>query len=185
MRLRFSWRYLIFFLNCRLLCSPKCKCYKNRCIIFSYTSWNTYSHLFINVFQICLLCTFCSNVLSHQLIIDYFALYFFVSVNISVISKFGASGDYPPCTDRAYNKAILDGVDILDCPVQLSKDGVPFCISSIDLIESSTVAQSNLSRLATTIPEIKTGSGIYSFSLTSNDITTLTRKSEKVPYHLL
>ncbi|KAK4278375.1 hypothetical protein QN277_016230 [Acacia crassicarpa] len=96
------------------------------------------------------------------------------TVNISVISKFGASGDYPPCTDMAYNKAISDGVDVLDCPVQLSKDGIPFCLSSIDLIESSTVAQSSFSRLATSIPEIKSGSGIFSFSLTSADIRRLT-----------
>ncbi|XP_054797527.1 glycerophosphodiester phosphodiesterase GDPDL4-like [Prosopis cineraria] len=96
------------------------------------------------------------------------------TVNISVISKYGASGDYPPCTDMAYNKAISDGVDVLDCPVQLSQDGVPFCLSSIDLIESSTVAQSSFSRLATSIPEIKSGSGIFSFSLKSADISTLT-----------
>ncbi|KAI9108536.1 hypothetical protein K1719_020420 [Acacia pycnantha] len=96
------------------------------------------------------------------------------TVNISVISKFGASGDYPPCTDSAYNQAISDGVDVLDCPVQLSKDGIPFCLSSIDLIESSTVAQSRFSRLATSIPEIKSGSGIFSFSLTSADISSLT-----------
>ncbi|XP_028758491.1 glycerophosphodiester phosphodiesterase GDPDL4 [Neltuma alba] len=95
------------------------------------------------------------------------------TVNISVISKFGASGDYPPCTDLAYNKAISDGVDVLDCPVQLSKDGIPFCLSSIDLIESSTVAQSSFSTLATSIPEIKSGSGIFSFSLRSDDIRTL------------
>lgn len=93
-----------------------------------------------------------------------------------VISKYGASGDYPACTDLAYEKAISDGADILDCPVQMSKDGIPFCFSSIDLTESTTVAQSRFSKLATTIPEIKSGSGIFTFNMRWDDIKSLTRK---------
>jgi len=100
-----------------------------------------------------------------------------VSVNTLIISKYGASGDYPPCTDLAYEKAISDGVDVLDCPVQMSKDGIPFCLSSIDLIESTNVAQSSFSRLGKTIPEIKSGNGIFTFDLAWNDIKSLSRKS--------
>ncbi|KAF7815951.1 glycerophosphodiester phosphodiesterase GDPDL3-like [Senna tora] len=96
------------------------------------------------------------------------------TVNTLVISKYGSSGDYPACTDLAYRKAISDGADVLDCPVQMSKDGIPFCFSSIDLTESTTVAQSSFSNLATSIPEIKSGSGIYTFSLTWNEIKNLT-----------
>ena len=99
------------------------------------------------------------------------------SVKTTVISKYGASGDYPGCTDRAYEKAIKDGVDVLDCPVQMSKDGIPFCLSSIDLIESTRVAQTSYSRLATSIPEVKPGSGIFTFSLTWSEIQGLTGKS--------
>ncbi|WVY91783.1 hypothetical protein V8G54_037297 [Vigna mungo] len=91
-----------------------------------------------------------------------------------IISKYGASGDYPACTDLAYNKAIEYGVDVLDCPVQISKDGTPFCLNSIDLIESTTVAQSSFSKFAMTIPQIKSGSGIFAFNLTWSDIKTLT-----------
>lgn len=91
-----------------------------------------------------------------------------------VISKYGASGDFPSCTDLAYSKAIEDGVDVLDCPVQISKDGTPFCSSSINLIDSTTVAQSSFSSLTTVIPEIKAGSGIYTFSLTWENIKSLT-----------
>ncbi|BFG29721.1 hypothetical protein CerSpe_159960 [Prunus speciosa] len=91
-----------------------------------------------------------------------------------VISKYGASGDFPSCTDSAYSKAIADGVDVLDCPVQISKDGIPFCSSSINLIDSTTVAQSSFSNLTTVIPEIKAGSGIYTFSLTWEEIKSLT-----------
>nr|CAB3447075.1 unnamed protein product [Digitaria exilis] len=35
-----------------------------------------------------------------------------------VISHNGASGDYPDCTDQAYEKAVADGADVIDCPVQ-------------------------------------------------------------------
>ncbi|CAN6560557.1 unnamed protein product [Malus baccata var. baccata] len=91
-----------------------------------------------------------------------------------VISKHGASGDLPSCTDLAYEKAIANGVDVLDCPVQMSKDGIPFCASSINLIDSTTVAQSPFSDLTKVVPEIKAGSGIYTFSLTWKDIEGLT-----------
>ncbi|KAI4307929.1 hypothetical protein L6164_031054 [Bauhinia variegata] len=98
-----------------------------------------------------------------------------------VISKCGASGDYPACSDLAYKKAISDGVDVLDCPVQMSKDGVPFCFSSINLNDSTTVAQSSFSRLRKVIPEIMSDSGIFTFMLTWNEIKTLT-PSISIPY---
>lgn len=93
-----------------------------------------------------------------------------------VISKDGASGDYPSCTDLAYMHAIEDGVDVLDCSVQMSKDGVPFCLSSINLIDSTTVAQSSFTNYTMDVPKIKVGSGIYTFNLTWDQITTLTCK---------
>lgn len=95
-------------------------------------------------------------------------------VDTLVISKYGASGDYPACTDLAYEKAKLDGADVLDCPVQMSKDGIPFCLSSIDLIDSTTVAATSFANRAASIPEIKPGSGIYAFNLTWNEIKNLT-----------
>lgn len=97
-----------------------------------------------------------------------------------VITKYGASGDYPACTDLAYKKAKSDGADVLDCPVQMSKDGIPFCLSSIDLSMSTTVANTKFRNHTATIPEIKNGSGIYTFSLTWNEIKTLTRKLNDV-----
>ncbi|KAJ1441303.1 PLC-like phosphodiesterase, TIM beta/alpha-barrel domain superfamily [Sesbania bispinosa] len=95
-------------------------------------------------------------------------------VETLVITKYGASGDYPACTDLAYKQAKSDGADVLDCPVQMSSDGIPFCLSSIDLLESTTVATTKLKSRETTIPEIKYGSGIYTFSLKWNEIKTLT-----------
>ncbi|KAL2322737.1 hypothetical protein Fmac_027116 [Flemingia macrophylla] len=95
-------------------------------------------------------------------------------VDTLVITKYGASGDYPACTDLAYKKAKSDGADVLDCPVQMSKDGTPFCLSSIDLSESTTVANTKFNNRATTIRELKNSSGIYTFSLTWDEIKTLT-----------
>lgn len=89
-----------------------------------------------------------------------------------VISNCGASGDYPGCTDLAYKKAIVDGADVVDCPVQMTKDGVPICLSSINLIDSTNVAMSPFSNLATYIPELK-GTGIYTFTLTWSQIQSL------------
>ncbi|MED6205443.1 hypothetical protein PIB30_017668 [Stylosanthes scabra] len=96
------------------------------------------------------------------------------TINTTVISKCGASGDYPGCTNKAYEKAISDGADVIDCPVQMSKDGTPFCLSSADLIDSTKVAQTRFASLVKSIPEIKSGSGIFSFSLTWDEIQTLT-----------
>ncbi|KAI8007006.1 Glycerophosphodiester phosphodiesterase GDPDL3 [Camellia lanceoleosa] len=91
-----------------------------------------------------------------------------------VISSKGSSGDLPGCTDSAYQRAILDGVDVLDCPVQMSKDGIPVCLGSINLIDSSTVIQSPFGNLTTSIPELGVVNGIFTFSLTWSEIQSLT-----------
>ena len=49
--------------------------------------------------------------------------------NPLVISKYGASGDFPVCMDLSYRKAIDDHVDVLDCLVLLAKDGTLFCFT--------------------------------------------------------
>ncbi|KAE8675237.1 Glycerophosphodiester phosphodiesterase GDPDL4 [Hibiscus syriacus] len=95
-------------------------------------------------------------------------------VDLLVISSNGASGDFPGCTNLAYLKAIQDGVDVLDCPVQMTMDGMPICMSSINLIDSTKVAQSSFSDRTTTIPEIMQGSGIFTFNLSWSDIQSLT-----------
>ncbi|CAL5021181.1 unnamed protein product [Urochloa decumbens] len=88
-----------------------------------------------------------------------------------VISHNGASGDYPDCTDQAYEKAVTDGADVIDCPVQVTKDGVPICMSSIDLMDVTNVATSQFASQATTISDLKAGAGVFSFNLTWDDIT--------------
>ncbi|KAI7752744.1 LOW QUALITY PROTEIN: hypothetical protein M8C21_005678, partial [Ambrosia artemisiifolia] len=90
-----------------------------------------------------------------------------------IISFEGASGDLPGCTDLAYEKAISDGVDIIDCPVQITSDGIPICLGSINLFERTTIAQVGLINLTTSLPDLQPGSGIFTFSLTWDQIRRL------------
>ena len=108
-----------------------------------------------------------------------------VSVDFLVISKNGASGDYPGCTDLAYEKAIKDGADVIHCSVQMSSEGKPFCSSSIDLEKSTMVSQTFLSNRSIIIPEISSDPGIYTFSLTWPEIQSLTRKFPHLAYSYL
>ncbi|XP_048534379.1 glycerophosphodiester phosphodiesterase GDPDL4-like [Triticum urartu] len=87
-----------------------------------------------------------------------------------VISHNGASGDYPDCTDLAYQKAVVDGADVIDCDVQVTKDGIPICMSSIDLMDVTTVASSQFASQAGVISDIKAVAGVYTFNLTWEDI---------------
>lgn len=87
-----------------------------------------------------------------------------------IVSHYGASGDYPPCTDLAYQKAVADGADIIDCPVQVTSDGVLVCMSSIDLMGDTTVTKSPFSSRASLIPDIQKAPGIYTFNLTWEEI---------------
>ncbi|KAE9462613.1 hypothetical protein C3L33_05479, partial [Rhododendron williamsianum] len=89
-----------------------------------------------------------------------------------IISRNGASGIFPGCTDLAYEQAISDGADIIDCTVQVSKDGVAFCLDSADLSVETTALSTFLAK-STKIPEIQNDAGIFSFDLSWNEIQTL------------
>lgn len=94
-----------------------------------------------------------------------------------IVSHNGASGIYPGSTDLAYQKAIDDGADIIDCSVQLTRDGVPICLSTINLVESTTIIKSAFNDRLSTVPEINGGlSGIFTFNLTWDEIKKLQRK---------
>lgn len=101
-----------------------------------------------------------------------------------MISYNGASGVYPGSTDLAYQQAVDDGADVIDCSVQMSKDGVAFCSDSADLASSTTAKATFLSR-ATTIPEIQSKNGIFSFDLSWSEIQALQRKLLKTSSNLL
>ncbi|CAL9134023.1 unnamed protein product [Musa textilis] len=87
-----------------------------------------------------------------------------------IISHNGASGDYPDCTDLSYQKAVDDGADFIDCPVQVTQDGIAICMSSIDLIVDTTVTKSPFASRLSSIPEIQNTPGIFTFNLTWDEI---------------
>ncbi|TKY73099.1 Glycerophosphodiester phosphodiesterase GDPDL7 [Spatholobus suberectus] len=89
-----------------------------------------------------------------------------------IISNSGASGVYAGSTDLAYQQAINDGVDIIDCSVQMTKDGIAFCSNSADLMVDTTAMTKFMSRTSN-VPEVQTKSGIFSFDLTWKEIQTL------------
>nr|CAB3470950.1 unnamed protein product [Digitaria exilis] len=89
-----------------------------------------------------------------------------------IITHNGASGIFPGGTNLAYQQAVEDGADIIDCSVQMSKDAVPFCLDSPDLTKGTTAATMFLTKSAT-VNEIQNGSGIFSFDLSWSEIQTL------------
>eukprot|EP00268_Persea_americana_P027830 TRINITY_DN2709_c1_g1_i2.p1 TRINITY_DN2709_c1_g1~~TRINITY_DN2709_c1_g1_i2.p1 ORF type:complete len:652 (+),score=95.12 TRINITY_DN2709_c1_g1_i2:1349-3304(+) len=91
-----------------------------------------------------------------------------------IISHNGASGIYPGSTDLAYQQAVDDGADIIDCSVQMTSDGVPVCLGTINLVDSSTVVESSFNDRLSSIPGINGGaSGVFTFNLTWNEIKSL------------
>ncbi|KAL6629048.1 hypothetical protein ACP70R_028813 [Stipagrostis hirtigluma subsp. patula] len=89
-----------------------------------------------------------------------------------IITSNGASGVFPGSSDLAYQEAIKDGADIIDCAVQMSKDGTPFCMPSADLTAGSTAATAFMTK-GSTVREIQNKSGIFSFDLSWSEIQTL------------
>jgi glycerophosphoryl diester phosphodiesterase len=100
-----------------------------------------------------------------------------------IITHDGASGVFPGSTDLAYQQAVKDGADIIDCWVRMSKDGVAFCLGSSDLNGSTTAATTFLGKM-TNVDEIQNKSGIFSFDLSWNEIQTLKRAGGKNIYSL-
>ncbi|MED6113856.1 hypothetical protein PIB30_074739 [Stylosanthes scabra] len=89
-----------------------------------------------------------------------------------IISNNGATSVYPGSTDLAYQQAIDDGADIIDCSVQMSKDGIAFCSGAADLIQETTAVTKFMPRTST-VSEVQAKSGIFSFDLTWSEIQTL------------
>lgn len=89
-----------------------------------------------------------------------------------VISHNGASGDYPDCTDLAYHSAIDDGADVIDCPVQVTSDGVLVCMSSVNLLDTTNVQTTPLATPLCLVPEIQSTPGIFTFNLTWDSISS-------------
>lgn len=88
-----------------------------------------------------------------------------------IISHNGASGDYPDCTDLAYQYAIKDGADMIDCTLQVTSDGVLICMSSINLLDTTNVQMTPFGSALSVVPEIQSTPGIFTFNLTWNNIS--------------
>ncbi|PUZ47596.1 hypothetical protein GQ55_7G178400 [Panicum hallii var. hallii] len=99
-----------------------------------------------------------------------------------IISHNGASGDYPGCTDLAYQKAVDDGADVIDCPVQVTKDGVLVCMSSVNLMDDTTVARSQFASQTAVIKDIQSVRGVFTFNLTWDDIVKNLRPKISTPF---
>lgn len=56
----------------------------------------------------------------------------------------------------------------------MSKDGVPFCLDSTDLMGDTTAMTTFMSK-SSNVPEIQKTNGIFSFDLTWSEIQTLKR----------
>jgi glycerophosphoryl diester phosphodiesterase len=67
-----------------------------------------------------------------------------------------------------------DGADVIDCTVQMSKDGVAFCMPSADLGSCTTAGIAFINR-GSSVHQIQNKSGIFSFDLTWSEIQTLKR----------
>lgn len=113
-------------------------------------------------------------------VVEYLPHSFILScatAKLLIISHNGASGIYPGSTDLAYQQAVSDGADMIDCSVQMTRDGVPICLNSVNLVDGTTVVQSPFNTRLSSIPEIQEGaSGIFSFNLTWSEIKSLKRK---------
>ncbi|XP_076894825.1 glycerophosphodiester phosphodiesterase GDPDL3-like [Bidens hawaiensis] len=79
----------------------------------------------------------------------------------------------PGCTDLAYEKAVNDGADIIDCPIQITSDGIPICLGSTNLLDRTNVAQSEFTNIIT-IPELQSGAGIFTFTVIYTPYTNYT-----------
>nr|CAB3449129.1 unnamed protein product [Digitaria exilis] len=89
-----------------------------------------------------------------------------------IITHSGASGVFAGSTDLAYQQAIKDAADIIDCSVQMTKDGVAFCMHSADLTSSTTAGTAFVSK-SSTVHEIQNKSGIFAFDLSWSEVQTL------------
>lgn len=88
-----------------------------------------------------------------------------------IISQNGASGDYPGCSDIAYDKAVSDGADVIECPIQLTKDGIPLCMSSYDILYGTAIRGSMNYQTPAVNKVVRTNvPGLYTFNFTWDEI---------------
>jgi hypothetical protein len=65
---------------------------------------------------------------------------------------------------------VTDGADVIDCVVQVRKDGIPICMSSIDLKDVSIVVTSQFASLAVIMEDIKPVAGVCTWEDIANNL---------------
>lgn len=91
-----------------------------------------------------------------------------------IISHNGASGDYPGCTLLAYEGAVAGGASHIDCPVQMTQDGVAICRESPNLLTNTDVStHSNWMSRTSSIPQLQAKVGLFSINMTWAEIQSL------------
>ena len=66
------------------------------------------------------------------------------------------------------------GANFIDCPIQMTQDGVPICRGSPNLLSNTDIAaNSDLSTRVSSVPQLNPPKGIYTFNLTLAEIQSL------------
>ncbi|MCO5615121.1 hypothetical protein L7F22_069410 [Adiantum nelumboides] len=91
-----------------------------------------------------------------------------------IISHNGDSGNYPGCTLLSYQSAVSAGASHIDCPIQMTKDGIPICRESPNLLTNTDAStHSNLLSRITLIPQLQATKGLFSINMTWAEIKAL------------
>lgn len=91
-----------------------------------------------------------------------------------VVANGGFSGLYPPQTDLAYGQAIISGKGgtALLCDLHMSRDGHGFCLSQLNLQNTTNAADAFPNRKKTYIVNGKELQGWFALDFTSDEMFT-------------
>lgn len=89
-----------------------------------------------------------------------------------VVANGGFSGLYPPQTELAYSQSIIfgKGGTVLLCDLHMSRDGHGFCLSQLNLQNTTNAADAFPNRKKTYIVNGKELQGWFALDLTSNEM---------------
>ncbi|KXZ56753.1 hypothetical protein GPECTOR_1g679 [Gonium pectorale] len=89
------------------------------------------------------------------------------------IAHRGASAELPEHTREAYELAVVEGADFIECDVVLTADLVPLCRHEPNLLGSTDAADKFPDRLRSYTIDGKNVTGIFSVDLTAAEVATL------------
>ncbi|EFJ52138.1 hypothetical protein VOLCADRAFT_33032, partial [Volvox carteri f. nagariensis] len=89
------------------------------------------------------------------------------------IAHRGASAELPEHTREAYELAVAEGADFIECDVVLTRDLVPLCRHEPNMVASTDVATKFPNRWRTYVIDGEQVTGIFSVDLTAAEVATL------------